>query len=155
MRNAAAIVLVLILGGCGAGSTTAASTNSPSPSPPAQSLPGPEGTPEPTDYYTPEPVTYRLQEAKKTCKLLKMSKGLSGNRTFLGVDTANEYDNKGIKTVGCVLGALDTPKYVIKMMNGTTALMGIQKIKIDGLKYRWSYHPDNGFDVIIIDTEVA
>ena len=64
----------------------------------------------------------------------------------------NEYDTKGIKSVGCVLAALDTPKYVVKMMNGTTAMMGVQKIKDDGLRYRWSYHPDNGFDLIIIDT---
>ena len=156
MRVAAIIALVLLIGGCGGGgSTTSPPADSPSPSTTWPAYPGPATNPPTEEAYTPEPVTYRLKDAKTLCKVLKRSKGVSGNRTFLGVDTQNEYDTKGIKTVGCVLGALDTPKYVIKMMNGTTALMGVQKIKVDGLKYRWTYHPENVFDLIIIDTEVS
>lgn len=141
--------LLLVLAGCAGGG----SATSPSESPSVSSWPAYPGpaTNEPDTTYTAEPVTYRLKDAKTLCKVLKRSKGLSGNRAFLAVDTANEYDTKGVKTIGCVLGALDTPKYVIKMMSGTTALMGVQKVKADGLKYRWSYHPDNGLDLIIID----
>lgn len=150
MRFAVIPGLLLLLAGCGGGGTVTSPSESPSPSASWPAYPGPADNSS-NETATAEPVTYRLKDAKTLCKALKRSRGLSGNRAFLAVDTANEYDTKGVKTVGCVLGALDTPKYVIKMMEGTTALMGAQKVKVDGLKYRWTYHPDNGLDLIIVD----
>ncbi len=147
MHRAVIPGLIIVLAGCAGGGSVVSSSQSPTAASPWPTYPGPATNPP----NTPEPVTYRLQEVKAVCKAMRRSKGLSGSRAFLAVDTANEYDTKGIKTIGCVLSALDTPKYVIKMMEGTTALMGIQKIKADGLKYRWSYHPDNGLDLIVID----
>ena len=34
-------------------------------------------------------------------------------------------------------------------MGRTTAMMGVQDAKADGVEYSWSYHPDNGVNMVI------
>jgi hypothetical protein len=48
---------------------------------------------------------------------------------------------------------LDVPDYVIEQMKSTTALMGTREASWDGIEASWSYHPDNGLDVVLVDTE--
>jgi hypothetical protein len=38
------------------------------------------------------------------------------------------------------------------MMEGTRALDGRQTQTADGYSYTWSYHPDNGLDIIITES---
>jgi hypothetical protein len=56
----------------------------------------------------------------------------------------------------CVLEGLDVPAYVRSQMDSTNSLMGQQDADwtTQAIKYEvtWSYHPDNGFDVVIHET---
>jgi hypothetical protein len=63
------------------------------------------------------------------------------------VDTGSEYGS----TTGmdCVLADLDTKQSIIAQMSRTTAMMGVQDAEDDGLAYSWSYHPDNGVNMVI------
>lgn len=60
--------------------------------------------------------------------------------------------HKDIREVACILDHLGTSGAVRNELAQTTALMGRQSDESDGLKYEWSYHPDNGLDLIITET---
>lgn len=60
---------------------------------------------------------------------------------------------KYIQSLAIVLANLDTPDYVIEQMESTTSLMGVREASWDGIDASWSYHPDNGFDLVLVDTE--
>jgi hypothetical protein len=49
----------------------------------------------------------------------------------------------------CVLGALDVPDNIINRMSNTTSLMGMQTGSWDGIAASWTYHPNNGLDVLL------
>lgn len=51
--------------------------------------------------------------------------------------------------VECTLEELDVPESVLSRMLSTRALDGRQDAEWGGLRADWSYHPDNGLDVII------
>lgn len=51
--------------------------------------------------------------------------------------------------VECVLDELDVPDSVLARMLETRALDGRQDASWDGLTATWSYHPDDGLDVIV------
>lgn len=55
-----------------------------------------------------------------------------------------------ITEVGCVLDELDIPASTIRLMDTTRALDGRQTDSWDGIKATWSYHPDNGLDVLLV-----
>ena len=64
-------------------------------------------------------------------------------------DTAIRAQLKSLTAMACVLGSIDAPDTVIPLMTGTTALQGRQETTWDGYAASWTYHPDNGLDVII------
>lgn len=49
----------------------------------------------------------------------------------------------------CVLGALDTPMYVLRRVEGTRAIDGRQSESWGSFEASWTYHPDNGLDMLI------
>lgn len=49
----------------------------------------------------------------------------------------------------CVLDALDVTDAVLEKMNSTSALMGVVSASWNGITAEWTYHPDNGFDIIL------
>jgi hypothetical protein len=52
-----------------------------------------------------------------------------------------------VEDVVCVVSALDAPDSVVSRMANTTALMGQQTAKWDGVTALWSYHPNRGLDI--------
>jgi hypothetical protein len=54
-----------------------------------------------------------------------------------------------IEDLACALKYMDVPSYVVSMMEKTRALDGIQREEYGNFKISWSYHPDNGLDVVI------
>jgi hypothetical protein len=58
-------------------------------------------------------------------------------------------DGMRIEDLACALKYMDVPSYVVSMMEKTRALDGIQREEYDNFKISWSYHPDNGLDVVI------
>ena len=68
------------------------------------------------------------------------------------VDSEGE-DSPGadIADVYIVLAALDAPESVIAQMGSTRALDGTRDATWDGMTATWTYHPDDGLDVILTD----
>ena len=58
-----------------------------------------------------------------------------------------------ITDLSCVIEALEVPDYVVHNMENTTSLMGLQEATWDGIHAQWSYHPDNGLDLVLNETE--
>lgn len=54
-----------------------------------------------------------------------------------------------IADIECLLTALNTPDAVINKMNGTRALDGRQDGSWGNYEASWTYHPDDGLDIII------
>jgi hypothetical protein len=69
------------------------------------------------------------------------------------VDTGSEYGSTA--GMDCVLSELGTPESILAEMGRTTAMMGVQDAEHDGIEYSWSYHPDNGVDLVITDTQAG
>jgi hypothetical protein len=63
------------------------------------------------------------------------------------IDTRSQYTSTA--GMDCVLQALGTPQSVIAEIGATTAMMGSRNASQDGLDYNWSYHPDNGVNMVI------
>jgi hypothetical protein len=51
--------------------------------------------------------------------------------------------------VWCVLQELNVPESTVAQMEKTSSLMGVVSDSWDGISADWSYHPDNGFDVVL------
>ena len=69
------------------------------------------------------------------------------------VDTGSKYGSTA--AMDCVLAELGTKQSIIAQMGRTTAMMGVQDAEDDGLAYSWSYHPDNGVNMVIEYAEVG
>jgi hypothetical protein len=68
------------------------------------------------------------------------------------IDVGGEAYGSGddiVDGLACVLDALDTPQSVISQMESTRALDGMQTAEWDDFEASWTYHPDDGVDVII------
>lgn len=91
----------------------------------------------------------KLEVAVQSCGLE------SGESIFLDQDGQGLYvDGEGDNTEGlevedvvCIVSALDAPDSVVSRMANTTALMGQQTAKWDGITALWNYHPDSGLDI--------
>ncbi len=53
----------------------------------------------------------------------------------------------------CVLGELDVPQSVLGQMGSTRALDGMQTATWDDYSVSWTYHPDDGLDLIITESD--
>jgi hypothetical protein len=70
----------------------------------------------------------------------------------LVVDMAGEELGTGVASIDdvlCVLDELESPRSVIVRMQSTRALDGMQSTTWAGFEATWTYHPDDGLDVIV------
>src|SRR4051794_32768769 len=67
------------------------------------------------------------------------------------IDTESEYGS--VAGLECILDTLKTPQSVTAEIGRTTAMMGVQDADTGGLHYSWSYHPDNGVNMVITASE--
>lgn len=77
------------------------------------------------------------------------------NKTLV-IDMAGEDYGSGDATVsdlGCVLDELAAPQSVVAKMDSTRALDGMQSGTWDSYEATWTYHPSNGLDVILTETD--
>lgn len=72
-----------------------------------------------------------------------------GGKTLLLETRGKEDSGTTMQTLACVLTRLGMPQAVVAKMEGTTALQGRQDATWDGFKASWTYHPDNGLDLIV------
>lgn len=74
-----------------------------------------------------------------------MDKGRSLNLRTAG----EESEGTDFVTVGCVLTELDAPDSLTTRLGSTRALDGTQSGEWAGFTASWTYHPDNGLNVIL------
>ena len=71
-----------------------------------------------------------------------------GGKSLLFSDV--KYD-AGVKAIACMFVQLKTSEALVSNLDSTTAMMGRQSAEDHGLKYEWSYHPDNGINMTITE----
>jgi hypothetical protein len=112
-----------------------------------------EGDTPQVDPVTPEPTI--LEVAKSDC-----AHGQAGTYVVIGddgstltIDTKGE-DSPGVDvaTVACILIAIDTPDAVISQLDATRAMDGRQDATWGDFSASWTYHPDDGLDLILQET---
>lgn len=140
-------VATVALAGCASQAAAPAPTPTPTPTP----------TPVETETYTapePDPVPL-IRTMVDFCKMTKKNgiadgmkyvKVYDGGKTAV-VNTRSEYAD--IAGVACLLYGIDTPRSIIARIDSTTSLQGSQTARANGFVYRWSYHPDNGLNMVI------
>ncbi len=112
------------------------------------------------DTDTQQPVTdkyARLRQAYDKVKLQYSSATLcyeiGDDGSYIEVDTNpldfdDFYNPTYTKVIEAFNEELGVPDYVYKLMITTTALQGRQTETVNGLIISWTYHPDNGLEVI-------
>lgn len=126
----AVLVASVALGGCGVGAA------------------GSEAEATPTEDTRPP-----LEAAKAACAPTAVSAKLGDEGSSLMLDGSGK-DKAGLTTerIACILTNIGTPDHVISRMDSTRALDGMQDAEWDGYTASWTYHPDNGLDVILTHT---
>lgn len=120
---AAAAVLLLVTGGCGDAS--------------------------PKKGVHAKPVKTQLEKAYDACDIAAGTKIelADGNHSIIINGVTGDDDN--FTDIVCLVSTLNTPQYIVSEIDNTTAMMGRQHEEDGGLTYEWSYHPDNGLDMVI------
>ena len=75
-----------------------------------------------------------------------------GNTLLIDGDGEGETDNANVIQTVCLIGELEIPDSVIARMESTSSLMGQQEATWNDYTAYWTYHPDNGLDIIIETT---
>lgn len=97
------------------------------------------------------PASLPLRDAFDFCSMQPGYKTLTlgdEGRTLI-IDTQSEYGPMG--GLSCVLGQLATSQAVVAQLENTTSMMGVQQAEDGTLHYQFSYHPDNGVNMVITD----
>lgn len=91
-------------------------------------------------------------EAIKTC-------GIAEDDSYIYIADDGDsllMDGEGDESLGaysediwCVLSALNVPESAVAKMEKTSSLMGVVTDSWDGINAEWTYHPDNGFDIVL------
>ena len=93
----------------------------------------------------------KLQTAMKSC-----ATDYSGYAQLMDSGKTVSIDGAGKDSAGapieeliCILNAIPVPSYIMQRMEKTRALDGMQREQFDTYDISWSYHPDNGLDIVI------
>jgi hypothetical protein len=93
-----------------------------------------------------------LQNAVAACNLTSSqyaTVGDGGKTLTLDGESKTGGDGLTITELVCVLGKLKVSDAVVTQMDSTTALQGRQSASWADVNASWTYHPDNGLDVIL------
>ena len=78
---------------------------------------------------------------------------LEDDGAMIVVDTGSQ--NGDAAGLNCVLSMLGTPGSIQAQIGRTTATMAAQEAEHEGVRYSWSYSPDNGVDLVITDASTS
>ena len=102
---------------------------------------------------TPTPTTSpRLVAAANGCGWPALVRN-GGKSITLNTQGKTESTGDALSVVSCILGGIGTPDYVVSHISATRALDGQQTDTWDGFTARWTYHPDVGMTLIIVDAQ--
>ncbi len=106
-----------------------------------------------SDSATKETLTNatRLERAHASCGFEDEADTIkdADDGATLIIDTQS--DEGALKGLTCLFDKLGTSSAVRAQVASTTAMMGAQEGRDDGLSYRWSYHPENGLNMTITE----
>ncbi|MDO8148104.1 hypothetical protein Q6350_06630 [Isoptericola sp. b515] len=74
-----------------------------------------------------------------------------GTTLMLDVQGSDDYSGATFDDLACVLSELGTPARVTELMGTTRAIDGHQSDTWDRFTATWSYHPDSGLDLIVVE----
>ena len=75
-----------------------------------------------------------------------------GSSITLGTKQGNKVE---LGTIVCLLQGVKAPSYVLSHIDSTRALDGQQEEQWGHYRARWTYHPDDGLNITLIDTKAA
>ncbi|WP_146238779.1 hypothetical protein [Arthrobacter livingstonensis] len=93
----------------------------------------------------------RIDDSVKACSaegsegVTVMDKGRSLDMKSSGGDSTGT----SITTVVCILNELGAPESLFSRIDSTRALDGTREAAWDGYTASWTYHPDNGLNIIV------
>jgi hypothetical protein len=90
-----------------------------------------------------------FQKAYDTCRTPTGITVSDGGKSLIINGTGEESYGATIYDTVCVLTEVKVPSYIISNMETTNSLMGRQSDTFDGIDVSWSYHPDNGLDIVL------
>jgi hypothetical protein len=98
---------------------------------------------------TPPPTAF--ETAQRSCDPAKTGTTITDAGRTLLIDSTGDKDYTGadVTALSCLLRSLKAPDAVIAHMSATRALDGRQEDRWPGFTASWSYHPDQGMDVIV------
>jgi len=132
-------VMLVALAGCGGASTAA------------------DPAPKPSAATSSAPAKTHFQQASHSCGLNGSEYGAIGDAgytiTLQGQPEKGYRGGLSLKEIACVLNELSVPDSVVSQMDGTRALDGMQKASWDKISATWTYHPDNGFRIILTESK--
>jgi hypothetical protein len=75
---------------------------------------------------------------------------VSDNGTTISVDTMgdSEYSGASYSDLVCVIDAVGTPSYINDNIMSVRAIDGRQSDEFNGIVVSYSFHPDNGMDIV-------
>ncbi|MFC8847199.1 MULTISPECIES: hypothetical protein [unclassified Micromonospora] len=92
-----------------------------------------------------------LALAKEKCSLSSGNASVGDGGSSLTLDGGGKEDTGLTYTdIQCALKELGTPDYVISEMSSTRALDGKQTAQWGKIRASWTYHPDQGLDLILV-----
>ena len=93
----------------------------------------------------------KLQAAMESCvsQYPDYVELLDGGKTVSIDGEGKEDQGAPIEELVCILNAVPVPSYIMQRMDKTRALDGMQREQFDTYDISWSYHPDNGLDIVI------
>lgn len=91
----------------------------------------------------------QLRAAYETCN--RVGELSDADKTMFLDGEGNDSGSGTLDTgqIVCILEALDTPTYVTTAMENTRALDGRQSEEWEGFETSWTFHPDEGLNVLI------
>lgn len=95
----------------------------------------------------------RIEQAADECNVDGV--GDDGASILMRTSGKNTTGNASYVGVACVLVKLGAGDYVIDHIDSTRSLDGQQTEEWDGLQARWTYHPDNGLNLSIVDRNLV
>jgi len=72
-----------------------------------------------------------------------------GHSLSLDGRSSSSVDGIEISDTTCVLLQLGIPAYITMLMSNTRSVDGMQREEYNVYKIYWTYHPDNGLDIVI------
>ena len=98
------------------------------------------------------PKQTTIESAVGDCQLWKnmwVTVGDNGRTLVVDGEDDTGLGGLGYKKIACLLAGLEVSDATLARMENTTSLMGQQSARDGDLRVRWTYHPDNGLDMVI------